>query len=385
MGPRPWRRPRASRLSWQPRSAPPAAARRRGGAGCRKAAFNAAALHRPPSPRGARTRGLLHTAAPHVRGAQKLVNRAGNALLDLGCGRSSGCCAAADSPGFRHALGRDWASASDPREHHDAERRLPVFPRRQPRARRGRLGVPAGRGGPRAAGRPLPAARGGGRTRLRSPDRVRRLGGQGEPAGRALRRLQGRSRVLALLVGPDRPSQGRGPPAARHGGVRRDLLEGVPRHDRRSSHRLGGQALLRLRDGQQHDLPAPGGRPGRAVPAPAHARGDVRADPPPPAHALLRGTHALRGDAAGEGGREALRPLVPAPLRLGGGGAARGALPPLAGALRGGDPRRHRHHRDPPHLPLEPAGPRPPRLDGPGGAGLRGDGGGRRRPPDARG
>ena len=72
--------------------------------------------------------------------------------------------------------------------------------------------------------------------------------------------------------------------------------------------------------------------------------------------ALLRRAHALRRDAAGEGGGEALRPLVAPPLRVGGGGAARGALPPLARALRRRDPRRHRHHRDPAHLPVEPPG-----------------------------
>ncbi len=104
------------------------------------------------------------------------------------------------------------------------------------------------------------------------------------------------------------------------------------------------------------------GRPGRALPASADAGRDVRADPAPPPDALLRRAHALRRDAAGEGGGEALRPLVPPPLRLRGRGAARGALPALAGALRRRDPRRDRHHRDPAHLPVEPAG----RARGPG-------------------
>ncbi len=332
---------------------------------------------------------FFHDGGSITYGAlQELVNRAGNALLDLGVRPEQRVlCLLLDSPEF---LATFWGAIkigaipipantmmrSDDYRYFLDDSRAPVAVVSEPLLAEAGPALP----GARFLRHVVVAGRASG-----SPDRVRRLGGQGEPAARALRRLQGRSRVLALLVGLDRPSQGRGPPAARHGGVRRDLREAGPGHDRGRSHRLGGQALLRLRDGQQHDLPAPGGRPGRAVPAPAHARRDVRADPPPPAHAVLRRAHALRGDAAGEGGREALRPLVPAPLRLGGGGAARGALPPLAGALRGGDPRRHRHHRDPPHLPLEPAGPRPPGLDRPGGAGLRGAGGGRRGPPDARG
>ena len=77
---------------------------------------------------------------------------------------------------------------------------------------------------------------------------------------------------------------------------------------------------------------------------------------PPSAHALLRGPHALRRHAGREGGRAALRPLVAAPVRLGRRGAARGDLPALARALRGGDRRRHRHDGDPAHLPVQPPG-----------------------------
>ena len=86
------------------------------------------------------------------------------------------------------------------------------------------------------------------------------------------------------------------------------------------------------------------------------------------------------GHAGGEGGGEALRPLVAAPVRLGRRGAARGDLPALARALRRGDRGRHRHHGDPAHLPVQPAGRGAPRIDGPPGAGLRGHHRGRRGP-----
>ncbi len=55
--------------------------------------------------------------------------------------------------------------------------------------------------------------------RVRDADRLRELGGQGLRAARALRHLEGRCRVLALLLGLHRPAEGRGAPAARHGRV----------------------------------------------------------------------------------------------------------------------------------------------------------------------
>ena len=88
---------------------------------------------------------------------------------------------------------------------------------------------------------------------------------------------------------------------------------------------------------------------------------DVVFDAPhaPSAHDLLRRPDPLRRHACGEGRRTPVRPLLPPTVRVRRRGTAGGPLPALAGALRGGDRRRHRHHRERPHLPLEPAGRSP--------------------------
>ena len=218
-----------------------------------------ALLHRPPRGRGP---GEPDRVPP--RGRRAHVRRAAGAgrpdrQRAAGPGRAPGAARAlpaarlAGVPG--HLLGRDQDRGDpDPGEHHDAGRGLPVLPRRQPGPDRGGLGGAARRGRARAREGVAPAARGGGGARLREPDRLRRLGGRGGQPPRALRLLQGRPRVLALLVGLDRAPQGRGAPAARHGGVRRDVRQAGAGHDRERPHRLRGQALLRLRHGQQHDL-----------------------------------------------------------------------------------------------------------------------------------
>src|SRR5215831_19037575 len=59
--------------------------------------------------------------------------------------------------------------------------------------------------------------------------------------------VERRRRVLALLVGLHRISQGRRPPPSRHVGVRADVCQAGARHHGERQDLLGGQALLRLR------------------------------------------------------------------------------------------------------------------------------------------
>ena len=212
---------------------------------------------------------------------------------------------------------------------------------------------------------------------LRPPPRLRRLerAGLGEPDRGG--HVAGRRRLLAVFVGVDRVSQGRRPPPARLGRLRRRLRPRRARDDRADctvsaaklffAYGLGNTCTSHAR-GRERVLVSP----------PAHARGDVRADPPPPAHALLRRPHAVRRHAPGEGGRAALRSLVAPAVRLGGRGPARGPVWALARAVRGGGAGRHRVHGDPPHLPVESPGPGPAGIDRPGRPRLRGGGGGRR-------
>ena len=147
------------------------------------ARFNAAQLlHRPPRRRGARGQGRLlpRRRLHHLRSApgagQSRGQRPARPGRAAGAARAVPAARLAGVP--RHVLGRDQDRRDpDPREHHDAERRLPVLPRRQPRARRGRLGAPAGRGGPgaRRGARFLRHVVVAGRA-SGAPDRVRRLG-----------------------------------------------------------------------------------------------------------------------------------------------------------------------------------------------------------------
>ena len=74
------------------------------------------------------------------------------------------------------------------------------------------------------------------------------------------RYVQGRARALALFVGLDGPAQGRRAPPARHGLLHRGLRARRARDDRGGPHGVGGQALLRLRARQQPVLPDGRGR-----------------------------------------------------------------------------------------------------------------------------
>ena len=320
---------------------------------------------------------------------QELVNRAGNALLDLGVQREQRVlCLLLDSPEF---LATFWGAIKIgavpiPDQHHDARRQDYLYFLDDSRAPVAVISEPLlAEAGPCSrrrntckhvvvAGRP-----GAGQIGFDALDRP------GLRAARGGRDLEGRRRRSGSTPRA-RPACPKGAVHLQHDMV---VLRGHVRapgagDDGERPHGLGGQALLRLRARQQHVLPHARGRAGRALPAPAAAGGHVRADPPPPADPLLRRADALRRDAPGQGGGEALRPLLAAPLRLGRGGAARGALPALAGALRRRDPRRHRHDRDPAHLPLESAGASPARLDRPPRAGLRGRRRRRRGPAGAR-
>ena len=110
-----------------------------------------------------------------------------------------------------------------------------------------------------------------------------------------------------------------------------------------------------------------------------HARPGLRRPDPPPADGVLRRPHALRRAAAAKDldryDLSSLRLCVSAGEAL-----PAGAVPPLARPLRRRAARRDRDHRDPAHLPVQPPGRRPARLDRTAGAGLRGGGRGRRGP-----
>ncbi len=170
-------------------------------------------------------------------------------------------------------------------------------------------------------------------------------GSTGHPEGRPPRSRQSRRHGGAL-----RPRRGR------HPGGRRRLLR--------------GQALLRLRAWQRDVLP-PGGRrhdgaPGRA----ADARDRAGDDGTPPADRVLRSAHALRRPA-GRAGTGSGRRLGPAPgLPLGRRGPA-GGVGLVAGPVGDRHPRRHRLHRDAPHVHHQPPRRRAPRNHRQAGAGVR--------------
>ena len=86
--------------------------------------------------------------------------------------------------------------------------------------------------------------------------RLPRRAGQGLRQARGAARRADRRLLLALLLGLDRPAQGRRAPASRHGGDQRALRRARARRARGRRQLLGGQALLRLRARQLHDLPA---------------------------------------------------------------------------------------------------------------------------------
>ena len=233
--------------------------------------------------------------------------------------------------------------------------------------------------GPVALPGALPQARRRGRQARRRPDRLRRVARQGLVHARGRRHVQGRRLLLALLLGLDRLSEGRRPPPARHGGLLGHLRAPGAGHHARGQDLLGGQALLRLRPRQQHVLPAcawarracstrTGRCPRRCSRSISRHRPTIFFGVPTLYAAMLQVKEAeKRYDLSSR-----------APLRVGRRGAAGGDLQALARALRRRDPRRHRHDRDPAHLPLEPAGAGAAGLDGPRGAGLRGAHRGRR-------
>src|SRR5439155_1125477 len=179
-----------------------------------------------------------------------------------------------------------------------------------------------------------PASRARGRRRARSVPLARGRPRQGVGVGGRGRDLERRSGVLGLLVRVQRLSQGRRAPAPRHGRLLRDVCRASTGAAPRRQGVLRGQALLRLRARQRRVLPDGRGGAERALPAPADARRRVRGHRALPADDLLRRADALRGHARAERAGEALGRLLPASLRLGGRGAARGALQPLARALR---------------------------------------------------
>ena len=152
------------------------------------------------------------------------------------------------------------------------------------------------------------------------------------------------------------------------------------RHPRGRRRAAGAEAVLRLRARPGGALPVRRRRRGHRLPRAFDARADLRARRPPPADDPRQ-----RADDDPRHARAArARPVVPAAVHLGGRGAAGGAAPPLAGQLRRRGARRHRLVRGLPHLPLQPAGRRPPRDARPGRAGLRRAGRRRRRARAAR-
>ena len=98
-------------------------------------------------------------------------------------------------------------------------------------------------------------------------------------------------------------------------------------------------------------------------PRPAHARPGLRGPGAPPPHGVLRRPHALRGAARRQGPATRHDLFVAATVRVGRRGAAprsatiAGATASGSSCWTGSGP------RDPPHLPVEPPGRRPARLD----------------------
>ena len=119
---------------------------------------------------------------------------------------------------------------------------------------------------------------------------------------------------------------------------------------------LRGQAVLRLRAGQRALLPAPRRRDHGAAARPAHAGQGVRGDRPLPADRLLQRADQLRG-AVAPGRKDRAGPSL-GRVRMcvsAGETAAEAPFREMAGAVRRGDPRRHRLDGDPAHLHLQPA------------------------------
>ena len=178
---------------------------------------------------------------------------------------------------------------------------LPLLPRRQPRARGRDLGAAARRGGARSLGqaRYLKHVVVAG-TPERRADRLRRL----DRAGRR-RRLEAAdtSQGRARRSGSTPRARRAGPKGAVH--LQHDMVVSAARRTRAQvlgmteSDRTVSAAKLFFAYGLGNNLyfPMGVGGAGRALSAPAAPRGHVRADPPPPAHAVLRRPDALRRHA----------------------------------------------------------------------------------------
>ena len=125
---------------------------------------------------------------------------------------------------------------------------------------------------------------------------------------------------------------------------------GRARHRRGRRRLLGGEALLRLRPRQRHELPDGGRRHRRAARRAADAEIGGFGDEARAADDLLRRADALCRHAGRPGLHAGERLAAPAPLRLGRRSAARACRARLEEEVRRRHPRRHRLDRDAAHL-----------------------------------
>ena len=184
-----------------------------------------------------------------------------------------------------------------------------------------------------------------------------------------------------LHLGHHRQAQGRDPHPPRRAGRLRGLAAPcAARHARR--HRDGlAAAGLHLRPGRDADLPDVGRRlgvlPGHRLHAGGHGAPDRRSR----RHDLLHRADLLPADGAVCQGR---RNPVAAPVRERRRGPAGRHAHALARGHRHRDDRRHRCHRDVPHLHLVRRRRGPARCHRQGGAGLHRESGQRRKAPSCR-
>ena len=102
-------------------------------------------------------------------------------------------------------------------QHHAARPRLSLLPERQPGPHPGGVRGPLSRGRTRPGRGALPGARGGDGKVGQRRARLRRAGGAGLGPARGGRNVEGRCRLLALLLRLHRLPEGRRSPPARHG------------------------------------------------------------------------------------------------------------------------------------------------------------------------
>ena len=196
-------------------------------------------------------------------------------------------------------------------------RAVRLHPGRQPRQGAVRLGAAAARGAAHPRPAAVPQARVRGRRRapvLRPlPPRRARLPARRDGDRRHLLR---RDRVLALLVGLHRHAQGRAARAFEPDGDGAAHRPGLPRHARGRPRLLGGQAVLRLRPRQRHDIPPVRRRHRRAAAGAADAGVGVRHAQAASADVLLRRPHPLQCHAGLPAGHAREQLSAPAHLRL---------------------------------------------------------------------